>query len=197
MPILELSVGDALTAMTGGLDGPPALALNMDFALNEHGQVDFRQLVSAPQTAWEDWVNLPIRSEFRELQFDTSMGPMRAPTVIVQQHFAKNPMKTLRLSRRAIWERDCGMNQYDGQSLRYEDANLDHVIPRSLGGETSWENLVLTSKKMNSWKGNKRNEEIGLKLIKQPTVPKSRPAAFMINHIAHPSWIPFLLKAKL
>jgi hypothetical protein len=77
--------------------------------------------------------------------------------------------------RHNIFERDHNTCQYCGHKFDRKDLNLDHVIPRERGGETSWENIVCSCVPCNSRKGNRTPSEAGLKLLHRPRRPKWRP----------------------
>ncbi len=80
------------------------------------------------------------------------------------------PMPTKRL----IYDRDGGICAYCGKSIPYTAATLDHVIPLSKGGDSSWENLVNCCHSCNQHKGNHTPEEARMKLILRPFQPKVR-----------------------
>ena len=145
---------------------------------------------------WDDWLKLPIREQDNFVA--TPRGHVRVPTVIVLSNFAKVPKKRPTLSARAIWERDGRRCQYTGAFLNHGEGNIDHVVPRSRGGKTTWDNCVLASKAVNSRKGNRLPEEAGLSLIKRPVAPRELPTTLLIrNNYGIADWQPFLLKAQL
>jgi 5-methylcytosine-specific restriction endonuclease McrA len=104
--------------------------------------------------------------------------------VVVAVNFAKVPKKRPKLCARTIRERDNNRCQYTGNVLKPAEGSLDHVVPRSRGGRDTWENLVWSSKAVNSRKGNRLPHEAGLRLLKQPRAPKELPASSLI-HNAH------------
>jgi hypothetical protein len=85
--------------------------------------------------------------------------------------------------------------QYTGALLRPDEGSLDHVVPRSRGGPDTWENLVWSSKQVNTRKGNRLPHEAGLKLLKVPRAPKELPVSAIIRN-AHgvAEWKLFLNK---
>ena len=87
---------------------------------------------------WTDWIRLPIRDE--DFAVGTVDGLIRVPTVIVLSNFDRVPLKRPSFSLRGLWLRDGGQCQYTGRLLKPGEGNIDHVIPSSRGGETSWEN---------------------------------------------------------
>lgn len=144
---------------------------------------------------WDEWLTLPVREG--DYAIGTVRGGIRVPTVIVLARFDKVPKRRPKFCARAIWERDGGVCQYTGRKLRPSEGNIDHVIPRSRGGKTSWENCVLADKKVNSKKGNRLPEEIGLRLLRPPTMPREVPTSALIrNHHSVREWEMFIGHAE-
>lgn len=140
---------------------------------------------------WDEWLTLPVREG--DYSIGTVRGSIRVPTVIVLARFDKVPRRRPKFCAKAIWERDGGVCQYTGRKLRPNEGNIDHVIPRSRGGKTSWENCVLADKKVNSKKGSRLPEEIGLHLLRAPKAPKEIPTSALIrNHHRVQDWDMFL-----
>jgi len=141
--------------------------------------------------SWDQWLSLPVRDH--DAGIGTPRGPVRSPTVLLLSRFARMPRRRLSFSRRGLFLRDGGICQYSGRSLQFEEANIDHVIPRSRGGATSWENCVLSDKRVNHRKGNRTPEEAGLRLARPPQPPREMPAAALIrNHLGIQDWRMFL-----
>ena len=124
-------------------------------------------------------------------------GAIRVPTVIVAVNFAKVPKKRPKLCAKTIRERDGNRCQYTGELLKQDEGSIDHVVPRSRGGKDAWENLVWSSKDVNSRKGNRLPHEAGLKLLSVPRAPKELPASALIRN-AHgvTDWELFVHKTK-
>lgn len=140
---------------------------------------------------WEDWIGLPIREHDRAVQ--TPRGPVRVPTVMVAARYAKVPLRRPRFGARGIWERDGGVCQYTGRQLSPKEGNIDHVVPRSRGGQTSWENCVLAHREVNSRKADRLPQEAGLRLRQRPTAPRALPVSvFIRNHHGVSDWEHFL-----
>ncbi|MCE0498579.1 MAG: HNH endonuclease [Methylacidiphilales bacterium] len=100
---------------------------------------------------------------------------IRVPKVILLLFFDRMPKKEVKFTRHNIFERDHNTCQYCGHKYDRKDLNLDHVIPRDRGGETSWENIVCSCVPCNSQKGNRTPAEAGMKLLHKPKRPKWRP----------------------
>ena len=153
--------------------------------------LDIQGADSMVPVKWKDWIKLPVRESDQVVM--TVRGPIRIPTVIVALKYAKVPKRRPRFSLKGIWERDGGRCQYTGKELRPGEGNIDHVLPRSRGGKTDWENCVLSHKEVNSKKANLLPEEAGLKLIKKPTKPKEVPVTDNLkNQHQITDWKPFI-----
>jgi 5-methylcytosine-specific restriction endonuclease McrA len=98
----------------------------------------------------------------------SSRAVFRLPSVIRLLEYRRIPHQARALSRKNILMRDRYTCQYCQRTLPGSDLTLDHVIPRSRAGETSWENLVACCHHCNNRKGNRTPEEAGMKLQRQP-----------------------------
>ena len=92
----------------------------------------------------------------------------RIPSVIRLTEFRRIPHQTRALSRKNILMRDRYTCQFCGRTLPAGELTLDHIIPRSKGGHTDWDNLVACCHSCNSLKGDRLPEEAGLKLRQKP-----------------------------
>ncbi len=90
------------------------------------------------------------------------------PSIIRLFRYVNLPYKGVMLSRQNIFKRDGGKCQYCGST---KDLTLDHVIPRSKGGRSSWDNLVSACKNCNSKKGDFTPEEANMPLKRRPFKP--------------------------
>ncbi len=145
-------------------------------------------------TRWRDWVGLPVRDG--DCFIGTPSGRVRVPTVVVLARFNRVPMKRPKFSLRNLWERDGGRCQYTGRPLAPGEGNIDHVVPRSRGGATSWENCVVADRKVNTRKADRTPAEAGLRLLKTPRTPREVPVTLMLkNPHGISDWDPFLPSA--
>jgi len=123
----------------------------------------------------------------------TPSGGIRIPRVIVLRHYDRVPKRHVRYSRANIFTRDKFTCQYCGDRPPRSQLNLDHVIPRSLGGRTSWENVVCSCVDCNRRKGGRTPEQALLRLRRPPARPRWTP---LMNLAAAPAryaeWRPFL-----
>jgi 5-methylcytosine-specific restriction endonuclease McrA len=140
---------------------------------------------------WAEWITLPVREQDQSVR--TARGAIRVPTVIVAVNFDRVPKKRPKLCSKTIRERDGNRCQYTGRVLRPEEGSLDHVLPRSRGGQDTWENLVWADKDVNTRKGNRLPHEAGLKLLSVPRAPKEQLVTALIrNSHSIPEWKLFL-----
>ncbi len=98
----------------------------------------------------------------------SARNALRLPSVIRLLEYRRIPHQARSLSRKNILMRDRYTCQYCLSVLPSAELTLDHVIPRSRSGETTWENLVTSCLECNNRKGNRTPEEAGLKLARQP-----------------------------
>ena len=90
------------------------------------------------------------------------------PSVIRLLEYRRIPHQTRALSRKNILLRDRNTCQYCGESMAPSELTLDHVIPRSRGGNSTWENLVACCHRCNRQKGDRMPLEAGMKLMREP-----------------------------
>ncbi len=120
---------------------------------------------------------------------------LRVPQVLLLKFYDKVPIEEVRLSRKAIFERDGYRCQYCGKVFPESELNIDHVIPRHFGGKTTWENLVTSCVGCNSKKANRLPHQAGFRLRRKPSKPRARPMVCrLINGEHHPAWRPFVSK---
>lgn len=96
---------------------------------------------------------------------------IRVPSVVRLMGFVRFRRKDAKYSRRNVYARDKQRCQYCGRQYPHYELTCDHVIPRSRGGRTEWENIVTCCVSCNRRKGGRTPEEAGLHLIRKPTRP--------------------------
>jgi len=101
---------------------------------------------------------------------------IRVPRVLVLKVFDRFPRTRVRFSRHNIYLRDDNTCQYCLKKFPRAELNLDHVLPRSQGGNTSWENVVCSCIPCNLKKANRTPEQAGMALRTQPVRPRWNPA---------------------
>jgi len=101
---------------------------------------------------------------------------IKLPSVVRLLRLVKRPKSPVKFSRQNIYARDKYRCQYCGQKFSSEELTYDHVVPRSRGGKTEWENIVTCCVDCNRRKGGRTPSEAGMKLIKKPEKPTWIPA---------------------
>ncbi|MBI3649410.1 MAG: HNH endonuclease [Actinobacteria bacterium] len=100
--------------------------------------------------------------------FHAERFQMEAPSIVRLRRFVRIPYRPRApLTRRAVFARDGWICQYCGTPAE----NLDHVIPRSRGGEHVWENVVAACRRCNAKKENHLLTEVGFTLARRPFAP--------------------------
>jgi 5-methylcytosine-specific restriction endonuclease McrA len=86
------------------------------------------------------------------------------------------------LSRREVFARDAYTCQYCGKHTR--SLTLDHVLPRSMGGRDTWDNLVSACAQCNHRKGNRTPEQARMRLVRPPREPSANPYRVVHRYLA-------------
>jgi len=129
---------------------------------------------------WNDWVNVNLNEKDRKIK--TVNGYVKIPTIIVLNHYDKIPKQVVKFTQKNLWARDNYTCQYTGKKISRTTGNIDHILPKSQGGKTSWENCVIAHKDINAVKADRTPEQVGLKLIKKPCAPRVMPVSFYIRN---------------
>lgn len=186
-PVGQKTVKDAICSiMDSNYKG-----IHIDYELDDSGQPIFENVINMEPITWDRWMNLPIREW--DLAISSPSITIRVPTVLIATQFRQMPRLDRKMTARTVWERDKGRCQYTGKPLTKTTGNLDHVIPKSKGGKDTWENLVLCDKEINTIKGNKLPEEVGLSLIRKPKKPNPELLCQKIKSTKHADWSHFIL----
>ena len=96
---------------------------------------------------------------------------LKVPAVVRLLRYVGFRKRDVKFSRQNIYARDKHRCQYCGIRLKPKDLTCDHVIPRSRGGGTVWNNIVTCCRPCNRKKGGRTPEEAGFQLIKKPRKP--------------------------
>lgn len=101
---------------------------------------------------------------------------IKLPSVVRLLMMVKKPKTPVKFSRQNIYARDKYKCQYCGKRFPTEELTYDHIIPKSRGGKTKWENIVTCCIQCNRKKGGRIYSEAGMKLIRKPARPTWLPA---------------------
>ncbi|MCP3978700.1 MAG: HNH endonuclease [bacterium] len=122
---------------------------------------------------FDNWCDLAPRAG--DLVIHTPTRRIRIPHVIQLVYYDRLPNREVRFTRRNIFYRDKNRCQYCGQVFPQKQLNLDHVVPRSRGGGSCWNNVVCACIPCNTRKGSRTPEEVGLRLVRVPRKPAGHP----------------------
>ncbi|MHC4138023.1 MAG: HNH endonuclease [Planctomycetota bacterium] len=138
---------------------------------------------------FEQWQRRLVAEEV----IGTADGPIPVPRVIVLPGFDRIPRRHVRYSRVNVLARDKYTCQYCGNRPPRSELNLDHVIPRSLGGRTTWENVVCSCVDCNRRKGGRTPQQARLRLRRIPSKPRWTPLMnVIVSSVRYKEWRPFL-----
>ena len=126
----------------------------------------------------------------------TVNSEIQVPRVIRLVGYDKLPKQTVKFNRRNIFARDNNQCQYCGRKYATSELSLDHVIPRSQGGQSTWDNIVCACVNCNVRKGGRTPKEAHMSLIRKPEKPKRSPMLNLkLTHRKYQSWRTFLENA--
>ena len=118
------------------------------------------------------------------------------PRIIRLLIYDRLPRGSVKFNRRNIFARDKNRCQYCGKKFSTKELSLDHVIPKSLGGGATWENIVCSCVSCNARKGGRTPKQANMALINKPIKPKSNPMVHIhLKHQRYKSWKQFLNNA--
>jgi 5-methylcytosine-specific restriction endonuclease McrA len=125
-------------------------------------------------------------------EIKTASSCFPKPSIIRLQKMVHRPRLRTRLTRKEVFRRDDFICQYCGSSAR--ELTIDHVIPRHLGGEHTWSNVVTACAFCNHRKGGRTLEQSGMHLLHIPKEPPTSAYYVFGRHlIENQDWEPFLI----
>lgn len=138
---------------------------------------------------WEGDILIP--------RFGKENKPVEMPATLRLNRWVNRKTRMPNFRRHVVFARDDYNCQYCLKSLSVRDVTIDHVIPKSQGGVTSWKNTVTACKPCNRFKSDNTPESAGMVLRKAPTTPTL--AHFWDVRITddgwHDSWTDFIVHA--
>lgn len=145
--------------------------------------------------SFEEWIELG-RDTGRQIKTPTKAIP--APEVVVLKKYGERPPRRVVFNRPNLYRRDEWTCQYCGESLPERELTIEHVLPRSRGGPTSWDNCVAACETCNGRKADQTPKEAGMQLRTSPAQPQWTPKlALPKGKLIRPSWKPFLEKEQV
>jgi 5-methylcytosine-specific restriction endonuclease McrA len=142
---------------------------------------------------WADWAALQP-AEGEPFILTAARMRLRVPEVVSLARYDRVPINSVTFSRRNVFKRDRYTCQYCGVQPGSEELTIDHVVPRSQGGTSTWENCVLACIDCNSRKADRTPDQAGMPLHKMPVRPAWRPL-YATRGIRIDSWARFVSEA--
>ncbi len=174
------------------LENCPALVLNADFRPLSYYPLSIWPWQEAVKAIFRDSVT--VISEYERVVRSPGMS-LKLPSVLALKEYV--PMeRSPAFTRFNVFLRDGWTCQYCNNHFKTHELTFDHVIPRSKGGRTSWENIVSACRECNTMKGSKLPDEVGMFPIHSPRRPsihelQNHGRRFPPNFL-HESWGDFL-----
>jgi len=122
---------------------------------------------------WSDKVE--IVEEYDDFDLKSMSITMKCPAVVRLLKYVKGNRNKVKFSRINVFARDNFTCQYCGTQPGTRNLTYDHVLPKSRGGKTIWDNIVTCCLSCNSKKADSTPQEAHMKLKKLPTKPRQRP----------------------
>tara|TARA_R110001606_G_scaffold179395_1_gene326100 strand:+ start:593 stop:1099 length:507 start_codon:yes stop_codon:yes gene_type:complete len=117
-----------------------------------------------------------------------NINGLSIPSVIVLNKYVRKFPFRLSCNRRNVFWRDSGQCQYCGEKFKFDDLTMDHVLPKSKGGDKSWENIVASCRPCNSKKRNRTPKEARMPLLRRPHSPRVSLLDLNRNIPIHEDW---------
>lgn len=159
--------------------------------------VEQNQYLSYDFDGWREVSELKAALEERDETDDwirTVRFEIQVPRVIRLLRYDRVPRNTVKFNRRNILLRDDYCCQYCDVRFPRQQLSLDHVVPRSRGGEDSWENVVCACLECNVRKGGRTPQEAGMMLKRPPMRPRRSPLiSRQLSQRKYASWEKFVL----
>jgi 5-methylcytosine-specific restriction endonuclease McrA len=131
--------------------------------------------------------------EAAEAMLRSESFALPVPLVIRLIYFVKIPQRvSLPVTRRGVLSRDHFTCQYCGATPPRKDLTVDHVVPRSRGGKTTWENVATACDKCNGRKGNRTPTEANMTLLIKPQRPRYLAIAALASAETQRAWSKYM-----
>jgi len=140
---------------------------------------------------FDEWQYLSARGN-GGLYVHTVSYRLLLPSIVVLGAYDRLPQQEVKFTRKNVFGRDGCRCQYCGEICDPRDLNIDHVIPISRGGKTTWANVVTSCIDCNRKKGHRTPWEAGMQLVRKPRKPRWRPYPSPALRIEDESWKHFL-----
>lgn len=142
------------------------------------------------------WIERSKQGPRSERVVKTPRFDLHMPEVILLSNFSGIPRRQISFTRKNLYRRDNYTCQYCNERKQTSKLTIDHVMPRSRGGGSSWENCVLACISCNTRKANRTPREAGWRLLTTPRRPNWNPLHEMTDGRVPEAWTKFLGEVK-
>lgn len=139
---------------------------------------------------FESWADLAVEPD--EPHVRTVTLRLRIPEVIVLTRYDGIPSHSVPFTRRNLFRRDRNTCQYCGARPGTSELTIDHVLPRSRGGQSCWDNCALACVPCNRRKANRTPREAGMRMRREPVAPRWSPTLSIPLGRVRQSWEKFV-----
>lgn len=146
---------------------------------------------------WQESVKLVflerinVLSWHEDWEIHSQTMTMKVPSVVATKEYISRKRQGVNLNRHNVFARDRHTCQYCGDKFPYKELTLDHVLPKSKGGITTWDNITTACKRCNHRKGN--NPKIVPKVMpRKPDFYQIAAAKSVILNIKYEEWLKYL-----
>lgn len=141
---------------------------------------------------FESWSEISVYRESEDV-IRTVSSVIKTPRVILLVRYEGFIRKEAKFNRINIFRRDAGTCQYCKRKFSRSELTIDHVVPRSQGGRSTWENVVCCCIDCNRKKGGRTPVQARMKLRTKPKKPTWDPFSnIYIKAVRYKEWEPFL-----
>lgn len=138
---------------------------------------------------FDAWSRRPTPAE--TLGVGTVRGTILPPEIIVLARYAGLPRPPRSFSKKFLYQRDDNTCQYCGTRPGPAGLTIDHIVPRSRGGRSSWTNCAVACERCNGIKGDRTLAEAGMRMLRAPKAPDWSPWLRVPRQRRRPSWSVF------
>ncbi|GMU84410.1 MAG: HNH endonuclease [Planctomycetota bacterium] len=146
---------------------------------------------------FDNWLELSAaKARFEPHRYDwiqTVRFQVAVPKIVRLLGYDRLPRVDVKLNRRNLFARDHNTCQFCGKRFPTSELSVDHVVPRSQGGKTTWENVVCACVRCNVKKGGRTPEQARMHLVAKPKRPRRSPVLTVkLSDDKYASWKQFL-----
>ena len=146
---------------------------------------------------YKEWVEYGQRPDFDESYYrfvHSANVKFAVPDILVLSKYDKLPKRDVKFTRDNIFQRDAYKCAYCGRRFKRDLLSIDHIVPKSKGGDNTWRNTISSCKVCNNTKADRTPSQAGMPLLFDPTEPKWSDglAKLAARPNLRPNWARFL-----